>query len=440
MEQHGLVAHIRVLVALVDDEWKPICGRVDVTRPEDAPQLPVRPKTSVRLLFETVSLTELAARLRAAFQKRPFVVQGEAVSGHGMEHAWGGEHHPEDWALYGTEWPIFSFCPSQSVARPILNWEAIEAEGKLAAIDGTEDCVRFTMGYVERSPGRGGDVRFNKFYIVVWDYRGVIRSKVKNGFLHIDVEPKKHADLTLAVITGDNKGKHDRKKTAPTRLRLPVAGTLRRVNMTLRVGPEVVCHAIWDKAQSEAIMRMDGRYHISPSAPAIIEPEPISTVSKLVMGFLTDPVLGAMVVRDMEEIDAAIKARAYKAAVLLTGSVLEAALLDVVGRNVQEAKSRLGKKWPERASLKDLIDYVSGVNVQTPKGNMPLMLPHTGKKGDVVTDHRDLIHPRAEVRASARIDEHVATTMRGVLGEVIRDLQHAHKDGLLDAYGEGKIA
>jgi hypothetical protein len=438
-EAGGLVAHIRVLVAFVDDEWRPICGRIDVARPEDAPKFPVRPKTSVRLLVETVSLSALAERLESAFLKQPFLVQGENVVGHGMEAAWGGEHHPDDWAFYGAQWPVFMFCPTQGVSRPVLSWEAIEAEGAVHAIDGTEDCVRFTMGLVERTRGGGRDVRFSRFQIVLWDYRGVVRSKVKDGHLHIEVKPRKDAALTLSVIVGDNDGKHTRKKTAPTRMKVPIAGVLRRVNITLRSGAEIVHQALWDKAEEEAIVRLDGRPRLSPSAPTIVEPEPISTVSRLVMGFLTDATLGAMVVRDMEEIDAAIKMRAYKAAVLLSGSVLEAALLDVVGRNEREARNRLKQKWPERASLKDLIDYVSGIQVQTAKGVAPLMSPLTGKKGLVVTDHRDLIHPRAEVRALAKLDEHVATTMRGVLGEVIRDLQHAHKDGLLDAYANGNV-
>ena len=439
-EQHGLVAHIRVLVALVDDEWLPICGRIDVARTEDAPTYPVRPKASVRLLTETISVSALAERLKAAFQEQPFVVHGESIVGHGMGTSWGGEHHHEDWSLYSARWPVFTFCPTQGVARPVTNWEPIEAEGKAEAIDGTEDCVRLTMGYIERTRGYG-DVRFNKFYVVVWDYRGVIRTRTKRGMLHIEVLPKKDPALTLAIIIGDDKGRRSRKKTAPTRLRVPIAGTFRRMNMSLRRGTETVCHSFWDRGQEEAFQRLDGRLVRSPSAPEVVETEaePVSTTAELVLGFMSDAKLAAMVVKDLDEMDATFKVRAYKAAVLLIGSILETALLDVAKRNEPEALRRLGSKWPDRASLKDLIGLVSNIRVATSAGSAPLLPPLTSTKGLVVVEHRDIIHPRAQVRGDAKIDEHVATTMRGVLGEVIRDLQQAHKDGLLDAYATGKV-
>jgi hypothetical protein len=438
MEQHGLVAHIRVLVALVDDEWKPICGRIDVARPDDAPTVAVRPKTSVRLLLETVGLAELAARLHAAFKKQPFVVQGESIAGHGMDTQWSGERHPEDWPLYGTQWPVFMFCPTQGVALPVLMWEAIEADGELEAIDGTENCVRLTMGFIERSRG-GGDVRFNRFQVVIWDYRGVIRSKVKDGSLRIEVSPPKSKDLTLAVITGDKTGTRARRRAAPKRLKIPVTGALRRVNMTLRSGAETVCQVTLDRATEEWGMRVDGRTMRSPSAPEIIEAEPVSTVSKLVLGFMADPLLGPMVVRDLGEIDSAIKASAHKAALLLIGSVLEASLLDVASRNEHVARLHFGSRWSDKVSPKELIAFLAGTRVQTSTTTAPLITPMTSKKSVVVVDHRDLIHPRAEVRGAATPDEPMVASAHGILREVIRDLRKAHEDGLIDAYASGSI-
>ena len=53
---------------------------------------------------------------------------------------------------------------------------------------------------------------------------------------------------------------------------------------------------------------------------------------------------------------------------------------------------------------------------------------------------RELIHPRAEVRGATVIDMHTAGTMRGVLGEIVRDLQRAHEKGALQRYAEGHLA
>jgi hypothetical protein len=95
----------------------------------------------------------------------------------------------------------------------------------------------------------------------------------------------------------------------------------------------------------------------------------------------------------------------------------------------------LGKKWPDRASAKDLIDAASAAMVVLSDGTTRAIIPPlTATKGAIVVDHRDLIHPRAEVRGAATLDLNTAQTMRGVLGEVLRDLREAHASGVLDAY------
>jgi hypothetical protein len=54
-------------------------------------------------------------------------------------------------------------------------------------------------------------------------------------------------------------------------------------------------------------------------------------------------------------------------------------------------------------------------------------------------DHRDLIHPRAEVRGAATVDTNTVQTMQGVLGEVLRDLCEAHAAWVLDEYAAGRV-
>jgi hypothetical protein len=135
-----------------------------------------------------------------------------------------------------------------------------------------------------------------------------------------------------------------------------------------------------------------------------------------------------------------VRSATVKSAILLAGSILEAVLLDVLGRNDGEARRRLGKKWPERASAMDLIEAASSIAVLLPDATTRPLLPLlTGKKGALLVDHRDLIHPRAEIRGAATIDTNTVQTMQGVLGEVLRDLREAHAAGVLAEYGAGKV-
>lgn len=70
------------------------------------------------------------------------------------------------------------------------------------------------------------------------------------------------------------------------------------------------------------------------------------------------------------------------------------------------------------------------------------LVPEVGE-GDglpgVTEQHRNLIHPRAEIRGAAPIDGSTLKTMQGVLEEVLRDLRQAHENGVLDDYAQGHV-
>jgi hypothetical protein len=435
----GCVAHLRALVVREEGEWIAIGGRVDVARPEDRPLLATTPVGGARLLNETVSLDELRRRLEAAFAGRPFLVGEEELVTHGMNSPWSGGRYTDSWAEYGTGWPVVELAPNNGPARQVYLHNAYEARGEVEALDGIIECVRFGLGYVGvRSVS---DVRGKRFGICLWDYRGVIRHQFTAGAVRFAVEPPNDPSLTLSMVARDDSGIRRASLRAPAVVPVPLAGALHRLNMTLRHRNDIVCELLWDESTERFRLRHDGFYVRPPVGP---EADPIdagSTIAKAALPFIADGSLADMVARDMAELDSAITAGNVKSAVVLTGSILESVVLDVLNRNEHWARRALGKKWPDRASAKDLIDAASAITVVLPDSTTrALLAPLTAKKSAIVVDHRDLIHPRAEVRGATTIDTNTVQTMRGVLGEVLRDLREAADNGVLDAYGHGDTA
>lgn len=136
------------------------------------------------------------------------------------------------------------------------------------------------------------------------------------------------------------------------------------------------------------------------------------------LAFVRDGELRSMLVRDLEELRQALDVGLTKAAVLLCGSIMEAALLDVVGRRPDLAKSFRQKKknFPDDFSLIDFLEIAIEVGI----------LP-TSIKGmaSAVIDHRDLIHPAAERRREVRLDSRRAGAMVSFLAVVLQDLNAA---------------
>jgi hypothetical protein len=298
--------------------------------------------------------------------------------------------------------------------------------------------VRLALGYV--GVNRVTDSRGKRFGIYVWDYRGVFRREQTDEGLRFTVEPANDPSLRLSLVARDDGGVTRKTYQGPEAVAVPLTGALRRINMTLRHDDDIVCELLWDESTERFRLEHDGFYWRPPVAP---EADPIdagSTVAEAALPFMVDVDLSRMVARDLGELDSAVRAANVKSAIILAGSILEAVLLDVLGRNEHIARQILGKKWPDRASAMDLIAAASAISVVLPDTTTtPLLPPLTGKKGVVVVDHRDLIHPRAEVRGAATIDTNTVLTMQGVLGEVLRDLRAAHAKGVLDEYGLGRV-
>jgi hypothetical protein len=148
---------------------------------------------------------------------------------------------------------------------------------------------------------------------------------------------------------------------------------------------------------------------------------------------VTGDSLREIVTRDIEELRNAVAAGLSKCVMLLAGSILEGVLVDVLDRNRALAASYMKKRrFPEDASLQDLVSIAGDAALLDAPRH--LLTPTSVVLAHAVTDHRDLIHPHAEVRGRILVDE---TTARGVLHlltVVARDLMEAKGRGDITAY------
>lgn len=157
------------------------------------------------------------------------------------------------------------------------------------------------------------------------------------------------------------------------------------------------------------------------------------------LGFLADSARRTIVERDLRELDRVMSVQSHKAALLLCGSILEGVLVDVLDRNPGIAQSFMkgNQRWPDDASLEKLIEIASKTILAcTPPRT--LLTPSASAFAGSLTDHRDLVHPQAEIRQGIHVDQTTAEAMFMLLKVVVRDLAEAEKEDLLDLYANGK--
>ena len=226
----GLSANLRVVVAkepnAPDAAWRPACARLDLARDGHPCPLDCRPRGPVRVLEERIGASEFVARLRSAYAGDAFRVCDDLIAGHGFDLPLVAYHHPDDWRDYGSEWPCIVVAPSAGIRqRPYLSC-CIEDDGPAAIFNGLEHLVRHVMAFAE-TPGAGIDVRFSRFQILIWDYRGRIdRLDYDRGRLTVEVTPKGDRALKLIGFAANGQVRIPIKEEAPTIIEVPIAGAV----------------------------------------------------------------------------------------------------------------------------------------------------------------------------------------------------------------------
>ncbi len=154
-----------------------------------------------------------------------------------------------------------------------------------------------------------------------------------------------------------------------------------------------------------------------------------------------DAALAEILRRDANEIESAREAGLHKSVLVLGGSILEGALVDVLDkrRDLAEAlfkrvrKGNANKRFPDDASLPDLLAVAT--SDQLASGLVPLLGRALGPVAQTVIDHRDLIHPHREVRQQQLpINEHTSEALYSLVCVVLHEVARAAGAGWVRDY------
>lgn len=132
---------------------------------------------------------------------------------------------------------------------------------------------------------------------------------------------------------------------------------------------------------------------------------------------------------DIRELNTCFKARAYKATLILAGSILEAILIDwiseIKGRDyfkeeyMVETQNYRGERIKKRA---DLIDYINEIK--------SIERPHWMKEADkahTIRKQRNLVHAKLCLNSDIEINEKTCKMVVGFLGDIIKTRENKYK-------------
>lgn len=138
--------------------------------------------------------------------------------------------------------------------------------------------------------------------------------------------------------------------------------------------------------------------------------------------FIADPDLRSIMDRDYQEIQACLDAKAYKAAIVMCGSVMEALLLDALLADEPKAKQ----------SAKTLRDSIGKVHNDLRKWSLKTMIAvaqdlqilptEIGGMSEALRGYRNLIHPAVEVRKKRTAEKQEARLAHSALDVIIKSL------------------
>jgi hypothetical protein len=153
------------------------------------------------------------------------------------------------------------------------------------------------------------------------------------------------------------------------------------------------------------------------------------------------PQFAGLLDRDAREVGICLQHGAYKAALILCGSILEGVLgVGVLAQNPAIADrefkllpGRQHKSFPDDASLPDLLALSRNANLKPGLG--ALLGEVHGDLANFIKGHRDLVHPPAEVREEQLpINEYTANAVQGNLCALLDGVARQIEGGWLDRY------
>lgn len=135
--------------------------------------------------------------------------------------------------------------------------------------------------------------------------------------------------------------------------------------------------------------------------------------------FVADPKFRALLERDFEELEKCVEAKASKSVLVLSGSIIEALLVEFFVHNPPGNKT---KAQILKMPLNDLIIEAS---------NIGLIKPISKDLSTVVRNYRNLIHPGLEVRQNESFDFDTAVVAYHLVKIIIKEARESY----LQKYG-----
>lgn len=131
--------------------------------------------------------------------------------------------------------------------------------------------------------------------------------------------------------------------------------------------------------------------------------------------FISDDKLKQILIRDYNELTSCTDCKAYKSVLILTGSIVEAILVDYLSVYME------GKKSTQDLLKLDLFSLIKlGIDNE-------LISEQTEGLSTVVRYYRNLIHPGKEKRTGQKFDKNTAAVAVNLLNIIVEDIEESYK-------------
>lgn len=127
--------------------------------------------------------------------------------------------------------------------------------------------------------------------------------------------------------------------------------------------------------------------------------------------FIGDQIFRDLLNRDFAELESCVKNKASKSVLILSGSIIEATLLEYFTHNLPSGKT---KAQLLKMGLADLIDEAETVGLVSSKSKA---------LSTVVKDYRNLIHPGREIRKKEKFDTETALVSYSLVKIILNEIE-----------------
>ncbi len=132
------------------------------------------------------------------------------------------------------------------------------------------------------------------------------------------------------------------------------------------------------------------------------------------LDFITDEQLRGLVERDRKELDGCLQHQLCKSTMLLSGSIIEAVLVDFF---LAFGRTNTSSKQVQEANLAILVDWAEQEAVISPR---------TRELATVIKNYRNLIHPGREKRLGEHVDIRTATVAAQLVEMILEEIRESY--------------